>query len=148
MALLGKSWLQFTGEEGFHWTHTQMKNKLKPHILNSPNEQSRANRERFPVALLPCAGLNFLRGHQYHRAAICQKGFTAKGYFCNQIWQPCVLLQTLKNDEQKRREWKFPIGFFCLTLTMYKLCSELWRGKAGNTCSDAILQRRGTLFLC
>lgn len=123
-----------------------MKNKLKRHILNSPSEQSRANTERFPAALLPYAGLNFLRGHQYHRAAISLKGFSAKGYFCKQIWQPCMLLQILKNYELKRREWKFPVGFFCLT--MYRFCPDLWRGKARNICSDAVLQRRGTLVLC
>jgi len=124
-----------------------MKNKLKPHVLNSPNKQSRANPQRFPIALLPHAGLNFLRGHQYHRAPICQRGVSAKGCFCHQILQPRVLVQTLKSDEQKRREWKFSIGFFCLTLPTCRFCSELWRDKAGNIYSDAVLQRRGTISL-
>lgn len=90
------------GETITHWwngfsldTHRNWKN-LKPPELISATGQSRANTETFPATLLPCAGLNFLREHQYCRAAICPKDSSAKGYFCNQTWQPCALSQTLK----------------------------------------------------
>lgn len=67
MASLEKSLLQFIGENGFHQACIWTKNKWKSLVLNSSSEQSRLNTKRFPAAWLPCAGLNFLRGHHIIR---------------------------------------------------------------------------------
>lgn len=63
MAPPEKSLLQFIGENGFHQARIWTKNKGKSLVLSSSSEQSRPNTKRFPAAWLPCAGLNFPRGH-------------------------------------------------------------------------------------